>query len=331
MRVVIIGGVAGGAGAATRLRRLDESAEIIILERGDMISYANCGLPYYLGGVIAEKGALSVATPEFLKIRFNIDVRVRSEAVKIDREAHTVTVKDERGEYLLSYDKLILATGARANTFGLGGDGVFVLKDVADTLGLDEYIDRNGVGKVVVAGGGFIGIETAENLRERGLEVVLSELQPHILPPIDPEFAVVCEDELRNNGITVKTGAGIKSISGKDGKLTVVFTDGSETDAGAVVLAMGVTPESGLVKDFAALFLGAVVTDSEFKIAPDIYAAGDVIAVKDAFDKDTKVPLAGPANRQGRSVADNIEGIADDNGRRVLGASVVKIFNIVAE
>ena len=330
MRVVIIGGVAGGAGAATRLRRLDESAEIIILERGDMISYANCGLPYYLGGVITEKGALSVATPEFLKIRFNIDVRVRSEAVKIDREAHTVTVKDERGEYLLSYDKLILATGARANTFGLGGDGVFVLKDVADTLGLDEYIDRNGVGKVVVAGGGFIGIETAENLRERGLEVILSELQPHILPPIDPEFAVVCEDELRNNGITVKTGAGIKSISGKDGKLTVVFTDGSETDAGAVVLAMGVTPESGLVKDFAALFLGAVVTDPEFKIAPDIYAAGDVIAVKDAFDKDTKVPLAGPANRQGRSVADNIEGIADDNGRRVLGASVVKIFNIVA-
>ena len=133
MRVVIIGGVAGGAGAATRLRRLDESAEIIILERGDMISYANCGLPYYLGGVIAEKGALSVATPEFLKIRFNIDVRVRSEAVKIDREAHTVTIKDERGEYLLSYDKLILATGARANTFGLAFFIYFLFRNQALT------------------------------------------------------------------------------------------------------------------------------------------------------------------------------------------------------
>ena len=330
MKVVIVGGVAGGASAATRLRRLDERAEIVILERGDMVSYANCGLPYYLGGVISEKSSLSVATPEFLKKRFNIDVRVRSEAVKIDPEAHAVTVRDENGEYVLKYDKLVLATGAEANTFGLGGDGVFVLKDVADTLALDDYVTRHGVEKVVVAGGGFIGVETAENLKERGLDVIMAEFQPHILPPLDPEFAVVCEDELRSRGIDVRTGLGIKSITGKDGKLTVTFTDSSVTEAGAAVLATGVTPRSGLVKDFAKLFAGAVLTDSDFTLAEDVYAAGDVIAVKDSFGRDTKVPLAGPANRQGRSVANNIAGIPDQNGKRVFGASVVKIFDIAA-
>ena len=330
MKVVIVGGVAGGASAATRLRRLDERAEIVILERGDMVSYANCGLPYYLGGVISEKSSLSVATPEFLKKRFNIDVRVRSEAVKIDPEAHAVTVRDENGEYVLKYDKLVLATGAEANTFGLGGDGVFVLKDVADTLALDDYVTRHGVEKGVVAGGGFIGVETAENLKERGLDVIMAEFQPHILPPLDPEFAVVCEDELRSRGIDVRTGLGIKSITGKDGKLTVTFTDSSVTEAGAAVLATGVTPRSGLVKDFAKLFAGAVLTDPDFTLAEDVYAAGDVIAVKDSFGRDTKVPLAGPANRQGRSVANNIAGIPDQNGKRVFGASVVKIFDIAA-
>lgn len=330
MKIVIIGGVAGGASAATRLRRLDENAEIVILERGDMVSYANCGLPYYLGGAIPEKRSLSVATPEFLKQRFNIDVRVRSEVVAIDPVAHRVTVRGDAGEYETGYDKLVLATGAKANTFGLGGDGVFVLKDVADTLALDEYVLRYGVEKIVVAGGGFIGIETAENMKERGLEVVLAEMQPHILPPLDPEFAVVCEDALIKGGVRLKTGAGIKSITGKEGKLTVTFTDMSVTDAGAVVLAMGVTPESALVKDFADLYAGAVLTADDFTIAPDVYAAGDVIAVKDSFGRDTKVPLAGPANRQGRSVADNIAGIRDDNGKRVFGASVVKIFDMVA-
>ena len=331
MKVVIIGGVAGGASTATRLRRLDESAEIIILERGDMISYANCGLPYYLGGVIEEKSALSVATPEFLKKRFNIDVRVNSEVVQIAPDIHEVTVRSKKeGEYRLSYDKLVLATGAKANTFGLGGDGVFVLKDVADTLRLDDYILRYDVEKVVVAGGGFIGVETAENLIERGLEVVLAELQPHILPPLDPEFSVLAEEALARGGVDVRTGLGIKAVDGKDGELKVTFTDGSVTEAGAVVLAMGVTPESALVKDFAELFAGAVKTDENFLIAPDIYAAGDVIAVKDSFNRDTKVPLAGPANRQGRSVADNISGIKDANGRTVLGSSVVKIFELVA-
>ena len=206
MKVVIIGGVAGGASCATRMRRMDENAEIVMFERGEHVSYANCGLPYYLGGTIRTKGELLVATPEFLKRRFRIDVRVRSEVVAIDRKAKKVRVREDDGrEYDESYDKLVLAPGASAKTFGLGGEGTFTLRSVNDALAMDGYIRKNGARSALVAGGGFIGLETAENLAERGLKVTLAEFAPQVMPPLDPEMAVLVDDVLRLGGAPVMT------------------------------------------------------------------------------------------------------------------------------
>ena len=194
MKVVIIGGVAGGASCAARLRRLSEEAEIVLFERGENISYANCGLPYYLGGVIQEESALTVASPALLQNRFRIDVRVRSEVVAIDRDAHTVTVRTPEGEYRERYDKLVLTPGASPKTFGLSGEGVFTLRDVHDTLAIDRYLKERGAKEVLVAGGGFIGVEMAENLTHRGLQVTLAEFAPQIMPPFDPELALLNRD-----------------------------------------------------------------------------------------------------------------------------------------
>lgn len=334
MKVVIIGGVAGGASCATRLRRLDESAEIVILERGDHVSYANCGLPYYVGGKIEWEESLTVASPGFLRARFGIDVRVRSEAVGIDTEKKVVRVRERDGrEYDEPYDKLVLAPGASAKTFGMSGKGVFVLRDVNDATGLYRHITETDRKSALVAGGGFIGVETAENLVRRGLEVTLAEFAPQVMPPLDPEMAQLVADELAKNGVTVLTGVGVSSVAAEDDGVKVAFTDGREGKFGAVVLALGVAPETSLAKA-AGIELaksGGIAVDGAMRTSvPDIYAAGDAVSVIGADGKDALVPLAGPANRQGRSVADNIAGIPSSNGRKVLGASVVRAFGLTA-
>lgn len=334
MKVVIIGGVAGGASCATRLRRLDESAEIVILERGENVSYANCGLPYFVGGEIKNESDLTVASPAFLRRRFAIDVRVRSEAVAVDVQKKTVHVREADGrEYDESFDKLVLATGAAAKTFGWGGAGVFTLKDVGDATGLADYIARNEVKSALVAGGGFIGVETAENLARIGLSVTLAEFAPQVLPPLDPELAVLLSEELERNGVRVLTSKAVKSITKEKDGLRVVFADGDEIVTGVVVLALGVAPEVSLARSagVAVAADGGIAVDGLMRTSvADIYAAGDAVSVLGADGSEALVPLAGPANRQGRSVADNIAGAGSGNGRRVFGASVVKVCGLTA-
>ncbi len=332
MKVIIVGGVAGGASCAARLRRLSEDAEIVLFERGENISYANCGLPYYLGGIIREESALTVASPALLRDRFRIDVRIRSEVIAIDREKHTVTVRTPEGEYRESYEKLVLTPGASPKTFGLGGEGVFTLRDVHDTLSLDAYLKGTGTREVLVAGGGFIGVEMAENLVHRGLKVTLAEFAPQIMPPFDPELALLLQDALEKGGVTVRTNTGVKTIEKQGNALTVTFTDGSKAQTGAVVLALGVAPETALAKAAGLKIAengGIAVDDRMCTSDPDIFAAGDAVTVLGADGKEALVPLAGPANRQGRSVAANVLGGREENGRRVLGASVVRAFGTV--
>lgn len=332
MKVIIVGGVAGGASCAARLRRLSEDAEIVLFERGENISYANCGLPYYLGGIIREESALTVASPALLRDRFRIDVRIRSEVTAIDRENHTVTVRTPEGEYRESYDKLVLTPGASPKTFGLGGEGVFTLRDVHDTLAIDAYLKGTGTREVLIAGGGFIGVEMAENLVHRGLKVTLAEFAPQIMPPFDPELALLLQDALEKGGVTVRTNTGVKTIEKQGNALTVTFTDGSKAQTGAVVLALGVAPETALAKAAGLKIAkngGIAVDDQMCTSDPDIFAAGDAVTVLGADGKEALVPLAGPANRQGRSVAANVLGGREENGRRVLGASVVRAFGTV--
>lgn len=334
MKIVIVGGVAGGASCATRARRLNENAEIVIFERGDNVSYANCGLPYFVGGAIAKEESLTVASPGFLRARFAIDVRVRSEVVGIDPAAKKVRVREREGrEYEESYDKLVLAPGASAKTFGWGGEGVFTLRDVRDATGLSSYIREHGVKTALVAGGGFIGVETAENLARIGVEVTIAEFQPQLLPPLDPEMAVPVAEELVKNGINVRTGTGVKSVEKSKDGLKVVFSDDITADFGIVVLALGVTPETALFKSAGGELAadGGIAVDSFFRTSlPDVYAAGDAVSVRGADGNETLIPLAGPANRQGRSVADNIMGGASSGGAEVLGASVVKVCSLTA-
>ena len=332
MKVIIVGGVAGGASCAARLRRLSEDAEIVLFERGENISYANCGLPYYLGGIIREESALTVASPALLRDRFRIDVRIRSEVTAIDREKHTVTVRTPEGEYQESYEKLVLTPGASPKTFGLGGEGVFTLRDVHDTLAIDAYLKGTRTREVLIAGGGFIGVEMAENLVHRGLKVTLAEFAPQIMPPFDPELALLLQDALEKGGVTVWTNTGVKTIEKQGNALTVTFTDGSKAQTGAVVLALGVAPETALAKAAGLKIAengGIAVDDRMCTSDPDIFAAGDAVTVLGADGKEALVPLAGPANRQGRSVAANVLGGREENGRRVLGASVVRAFGTV--
>ena len=332
MKVIIVGGVAGGASCAARLRRLSEDAEIVLFERGENISYANCGLPYYLGGIIREESALTVASPALLRDRFRIDVRILSEVTAIDREKHTVTVRTPEGEYRESYDKLVLTPGASPKTFGLGGEGVFTLRDVHDTLAIDAYLKGTGTREVLIAGGGFIGVEMAENLAHRGLKVTLAEFAPQIMPPFDPELALLLQDALEKGGVTVRTNTGVKTIEKQGNALTVTFTDGSKAQTGAVVLALGVAPETALAKAAGLKIAkngGIAVDDQMCTSDPDIFAAGDAVTVLGADGKEALTPLAGPANRQGRSVAANVLGGREENGRSVLGASVVRAFGTV--
>lgn len=327
---VIIGGVAGGMSAATRLRRLDETAHIIVLERGEHVSFANCGLPYHVGGVITDRDALILQTPESLGARFALDVRVRTEAVAIDRDLRTVTVRsvDTGDEQSIAYDALVLSPGASPMRIPIPGvERGFVLRDVAD---MDRIIEAaHSARRVVVAGAGFIGLELAENLRHRGLEVAVVEMLPQVLRPFDVEMAHIVAERLRASGIELHLGTALSGIADDH-----VMLDGgaSSLPADLVVLSVGVRPESSLARD-AGLELdtrGYIVVDAEQRTSdPSIYAVGDAV-VKQRFDGDpSPVWLAGLANRHGRLAADVIAG-RPHAAVPALGTAVIGLFGLTA-
>lgn len=332
-KTIIIGGVAGGASAAARLRRLDEAAEIVILERGEYVSFANCGLPYYIGGAITDKSNLTLQTPESFRARFHIDVRVNSEAVKIDPEAKTVTVKDlKSGEsYEESYDNLVLSPGAepiRPNIKGIDSDIVFTLRNIPDTLKIKQYIEVAAPKSAVVIGGGYIGVEMAENLKEAGLEVSIAELADHLIAPLDFDMAADVHRYIKSKGIKLYLNNAVKAIDGH----TVVLQNGS-IHADMVIMSIGVRPETALAQACGIKInqRGSIMVDRHMKTnIPDIYAVGDAAEVEDFITKSPAfIPLAGPANKQGRIAADNIAGISSEYGG-TQGSAVLKLFDMTA-
>lgn len=337
MKVVIVGGVAGGASTAARLRRMDEQAEILLLERGPYISFANCGLPYHIGGVITERDKLLVQTPEAFKDRFNVEVRVQHEVTRIDRAAKFVQVKNLRtGEtYTESYDKLVLSPGAAPIVPSLPGanlPGVFTLRNIPDMDRIIAYLDEKHPARAVVVGGGFIGVELAENLHARGIEVTLVEMLNQVLAPLDYEMAAMVHQHLQFKQVRLALGDGIKAIEkGEGGWMSVVLQSGRRVDAELVILSIGVRPECQLAQD-AGLELGArntIATNAHLQTSdPDIYAIGDAAQVTHIVTgQPTNVPLAGPASKQGRIVADHIAG-RDVRYSGVQGTSVVKVFDL---
>lgn len=338
MKVLIVGGVAGGASAATRLRRLDEKAHIILFEKGPYISYANCGLPYYIGGEIKERENLLVTKPALLRGRFGIDVRTDSEVVSIDRRAKTVTVQNHQtGEtYTESYDKLLLSPGAspkKPDWEGVNLPGIFTIRNVPDTCAVDDFIRETGAKRAAVVGGGFIGVEMAENLTARGLSVTLMEYQEQVLPPLDPEMAAIVHTHLRQNGVNLALGTAVSGFE-KAGTGILVKTGKGDLETDLVILSVGVAPDSGLAKE-AGLELGIggsiAVNDNYQTSDPDIYAVGDAIQVRSRLTgQDTLLPLAGPANRQGRAAAESILGRKPSHSRDVLGSSILKVFQLTA-
>ena len=328
MRVIIIGGVAGGMSAATRLRRLNEDAEIIVLERSGHVSFANCGLPYHVGGVIEERSALLLQTPASLGARFRIDVRVGTEATRIDREKKVVVVRDLATDTTeeLPYDKVILSPGARPVRPPIPGiERALSLRDIEDTDAMVAAIA--GQRTAAVIGGGFIGIEVAENLIRQRMQVALIEALPQVMAPLDPEMATPVHDALRKGGIDLHLGAAVTAI----GEASVTLADGTELPADVVVAAIGVKPDTTLATD-AGLTIGSrggiAVDEHHLTNDPDIYAIGDAAEKVDALDGGaTLVPLANTANLAGRRVADHIGGLPSSN-RPVLGTAIVKVFDL---
>ncbi len=339
MKVLIVGGVAGGASAAARLRRIDEKAEIILFEKGEFISYANCGLPYYVGDVIKTKDKLLVQTAEAMRLRFNMDVRTFSEVVRIDRANKCVIVKNHLTgkEYSESYDKLILSPGAepkRPPMEGLDLPGVFTLRTVPDTLKIREFVDNNLPKRAVVIGGGFIGVEMAENLMERGVEVTLVEFTDQVVASIDPEMASFIHQYLRQKRLKLLFHTGATAFT-KDGKggLNVRLTNGQELATDLVIFSIGIAPDSRLARE-AGLELGiggSIKVDQYLTTSdPDILAVGDAIEVENFVSHNPSlIPLAGPANKQGRLAADNALG-RKVPFEGVQGSAVLKIFDMTA-
>ena len=338
MKVVIVGGVAGGATAAARIRRLDEQAEIVVFERSGYISYANCGLPYYIGGVIEDPEELTLQTPESFFRRFRIHMKVRHEVTAIHSEKKTVSVKNlETGVvFEESYDKLLLSPGAKPvwpNLPGMDGDRLFTLRTVEDTLRIKEFIDRNKPKSAVMVGGGFIGLEVAENLRELGLEVTIVQRPKQLMNPFDSDMAAFIHAEVRKHGVQLALGHSVAGFAEKNGGIEVLLKNNAPLHADLVVLAIGVTPESQLAKD-AGLTLGMkgsiLVNDRMETSVPDIYAVGDAVQVKHyVTGEDALIALAGPANKQGRIAADNICG-RDSRYLGSQGSSVIKVFDMTA-
>ncbi len=336
-KVLIVGGVAGGASAAARLRRLDETAEIIIFERDEYISYANCGLPYYIGESIKDRSKLLVQTPEVMKARFNIDVRNNSEVIKIDPSKKKVIVNSkQKGTYEESYDYLILSPGAKAirpNIPGINSDKIFTLRNIPDTDKIKAYVDKEGTRSAVVIGGGFVGVEMAENLRERGLSVSLVEAAPHILAPFDEDMVVLAEKELEENGMRLILGDGVKSFRDLDSRIEVTLNSDTMLAADMVILAIGVAPDTTFLKESGLEFgpRGHILVNDKLQTNIEgIYAVGDAIEVVDFITKQkTAIPLAGPANKQGRIAADNVAGL-NSSFKGSQGTSIIKVFGLTA-
>ena len=327
MKIVIVGGVAGGMSAATRLRRLSESAEITVVERSGYVSFANCGLPYHVGGVIEDRSALLLQTPESLAARFGIDVRVGTEVTAIDRDRRVVTVSGPDGEAELPYDALVLSPGARPVRPPIPGiERALSLRDIEDTDAMVAAV-AGDVRTAVVIGGGFIGVEVAENLRHKGMDVTVVEAADQVMAPLDPEMAAFVHARIREHGVDLRLGAGVEAIGERD----VTLADGSVVPADVVVASIGVRPDSTLAAD-AGLEVderGGIVVDERMRTSdPAIYAVGDAVTKRDALDGSAvMVPLANTANRQGRMVADVILG-RDAGDRPVLGTAIVGIFGL---
>ncbi len=336
-KVLIVGGVAGGASAACRLRRLDESAEIIMFERDGYISFANCGLPYHIGETIAERSKLIIQTPQSMYNRFRIDVRNFSYVSAIHPETKTVTVQSaEKGEYEESYDVLVLSPGAaplKPSLPGLDGSRVYTLRSIMDTDRIKAEVDAKNAKTAVVVGGGFIGMEMAENLRDRGLEVTLVEAMDQVMPPFDKDMAILLAKELHDHGVKLRLGDALAGIEEKDDQAVVSLASGKQLSADMVVLAIGVRPDTGFLQGSGIQLgpKGHIVVDEQLRTnLPDVYAVGDAIQVKDfVTGEDTAIPLAGPANKQGRIVADVIAGLPGSY-KATQGSSVVKVFDLTA-
>ena len=338
MKVVIVGGVAGGATAAARIRRLNEQAEIVVFERSGYISYANCGLPYYIGDVITDPEELTLQTPESFFSRFRVNMKVRHEVTAIHPDRKTVSVKNlQTGEaFEESYDKLLLSPGAKPTQPrlpGVGLDKLFTLRTVEDTFRIKDYINKNNPKSAVLAGGGFIGLELAENLRELGMEVTIVQRPKQLMNPFDADMASFIHNEMRKHGVKLALGHTVEGFEEKDGGVDVLLKDETPLHADMVVLAIGVTPDTGLAKE-AGLELGIkgsiLVNDRMETSISDIYAVGDAVQVKHfVTGQDALISLAGPANKQGRIAADNICG-GDSRYAGSQGSSVIKIFDMTA-
>ncbi len=336
MKVVIVGGVAGGASAAARIRRLDEQAEITVFERTGYISYANCGLPYYVGDVITDKEELTLQTPESFWERFRIRVKVCHEVIAINTEEKTVTVKNlQTGEaWDEPYDKLLLSPGAKPakpDLPGIDSNRIFTLRTVDDTYRIHDYVNEKKPKSAVIIGGGYIGIEVAENLKERGLAVTIIQRPRQLMNTLDYDMATFVHSKLRAKGVDLKLQCKVVGFKNENNKITAVINGGLEISADMVLIAIGVVPETNLAKQ-AGLELGVkgsiVVNDRMDTSVTDIYAVGDAIQVKHfVTEEDTAIALAGPANKQGRIAADNICG-RDSHYLGSMGSSVIKIFDL---
>lgn len=336
-KILIVGGVAGGASTAARLRRLDENAEIIMFERDEYISFANCGLPYYIGETIKERENLLVQTPESMRARFNIDVRINSEVMIIDTNKKVVQIKSkDKGSYEESYDYLVLSPGAKAikpPIEGIDSKRIFTLRNMQDTDKIKTLIDKNTISNAVVIGGGYVGVEMAENLKERGLQVILVEAAPHILAPFDSDIVVMAENELIKNDIKLILNDGVKAFKDTESSIEIALSSDNKLTADLVILAIGVTPDTDFLKS-SGINLGIkghiLVNDKMETNIKNIYAVGDAIEVVDFVNKKpTAIPLAGPANKQGRIAADNIAEL-NSTYKGTQGTAIIKIFSLTA-
>lgn len=340
MNIVIVGGVAGGMSAATRARRMNEHANITVLERGGFISFANCGLPYYLGGTITDESKLLITTPDAVRSRFRIDVRVKHEVTRIDRKSKIVEVVDHVSGKSITfpYDRLILATGAipiMPPIDNVRAKNVFVLRSIEDTQAIWNQLTNLKPARIAIIGGGFIGLEMAEQMKHRGLDVTLIEKNAHVLPPLDSEIAAMLDDELKRQGVRVFAGNGLKGLEGSPDRVdAVVLDDGTRVKTDLVIMSIGVRPNVGLAKE-AGLDLGAsggVKVDAHGRTNdPAIYAVGDMVEIVHGVTKQpVRIPLAGPANRHGRLAGEHAATGESAGFPAAMGTAIVKVFDLAA-